>query len=98
MLFRTKRSAAPEHALTPRHHEGLALLDAAAGTDPQWPEPAYDRLPEGTVPQIGAANLTPEVVRAALLRSGCLLVRGMVPQQDVDQLGGGLAHARRDRA
>src|SRR3954447_6669498 len=98
MLFRTKRSATPEHALTPRHHDGLALLDAAAGSAPDWPQPTYDRLPDGTVPEVGAADLTPEVVRAALLRSGCLLVRGLVPQPDVDQLVAGIDDVMRDRA
>jgi hypothetical protein len=64
--------------LTLRHREGIRLLDADAG-EPAHPVPAFDRLPESdTLPEIAAADLTPELLRAGILRDGCLLVRGLI--------------------
>ena len=61
-----------------RHREGIRLLDAGAG-EPAHPVPADDRLPESdTLPEIAAADVTPELLRAGILRDGCLLVRGLV--------------------
>ena len=61
-----------------RHREGIRLLDAEAG-EPAHPAPADDRLPESdTLPEIAAADVTPELLRAGILRDGCLLVRGLV--------------------
>jgi hypothetical protein len=62
-----------------RHAAGIRLMDAAeAGA--AYPEPAFDRLPDrnGDFAGIQPADLSPEVIRAGILRDGCLLVRGLV--------------------
>ena len=45
-----------------------------------YPEPAFDRLPDrnGDLAGIEPAQLSPEVLRAGILRDGCLLIRGAV--------------------
>jgi phytanoyl-CoA dioxygenase PhyH len=65
-----------------RHLAGLRLL-SGNGTLPAFPEPDAARLPvvDG-LPEIAAADVTPELLRAGILRDGCLLVRGLVPRDD----------------
>ncbi len=66
-----------------RHLAGLRLLDAAAGTAPAHPEPDRAALPEaGELPEIARADVTPGLLRAGILRDGCLLVRGLVDRDD----------------
>jgi hypothetical protein len=65
-----------------RHEAGIRLLDAAGG-EPRYPAPDFDRLPEADgLPEIAAADVTPELLRAGILRDGCLLVRGLVDRED----------------
>ena len=53
-----------------------------APADPAFPAPAFDRLPEADgLPEIAPADLDPELLRAGILRDGCLLVRGLVPRE-----------------
>jgi hypothetical protein len=67
-----------------RHIAGVRLIDGAP-TEVNFAEPDYDRLggPSGNghgtgpLPEITAAELTPGLVRAGILRDGCLLVRGL---------------------
>ncbi len=76
---------AQRRVLQLRHRAGLALVDrGAAAAAP--PEPAFPDLPAGAVPEVEAGALSPELVRAAFLRSGCLLVRGLVGPADVARL------------
>ncbi len=64
-----------------RHIAGIRLMDGAPA-DPAFPEPAFDRLPEADgLPEIAPAELDPELLRAGILRDGCLLVRGLVPRE-----------------
>ena len=62
-----------------RHHAGLRLLDAG-GTQPAAPEPDAAALPSNAtgLPEIRREDLTPELLRAGILRDGCVLVRGLV--------------------
>ena len=61
-----------------RHLAGVRTL-VESGDSPQHPEPALDALPEADVlPEIRAEDVTPELLRAGILRDGCLLVRGLV--------------------
>jgi hypothetical protein len=62
-----------------RHAAGVRLMDAAPSAA-GYPEPAFDRLPDrdGDLAGIDPAALSPEVIRAGILRDGCLLVRGLV--------------------
>src|SRR5947209_6664768 len=61
-----------------RHLMGIRLLDAAP-SDPIHPDPDYALLANGTVlAEVSPGQLTPELLRAAILRHGCLPVRGLV--------------------
>ena len=73
--------ATERRLLTLRHFAGIRLLDGAPPA-PEHPAPAFDRLPEADgLPDIAREDLTPELLRAGILRDGCLLVRGLVPRE-----------------
>jgi hypothetical protein len=63
-----------------RHAAGVDLLDAG-DTGPRFAEPDAARLPGERLPEIAAADLTPGLLRAGILRDGCLLVRGLVDRE-----------------
>jgi hypothetical protein len=50
--------------------------EPAAGAHP---EPDYEALPDGRLVEVEPVSLTPNVLRAGILRGGCVLVRGLVP-------------------
>ena len=61
-----------------RHRAGIERLEAN-GHEPSHPEPDYERLPAADgLPELTPDQLTPELVRAGILRDGCVLVRGLV--------------------
>jgi hypothetical protein len=61
-----------------RHIAGIRALEAS-GSQPEFPQPDFARLPEdGQLPEFGPDDLTPELLRAAILRDGFILVRGLV--------------------
>ena len=62
-----------------RHAVGIRQLDEAQ-EGAAYPEPAFDRLPDrnGDLAGIERDELSPEVLRAGILRDGCLLIRGAV--------------------
>lgn len=61
-----------------RHEAGLRLVERGPQR-PEHPEPDFAALPESTtLPEIRRAGLTPELLRAGILRDGCLMVRGLV--------------------
>jgi hypothetical protein len=63
-----------------RNQAGLRRLHAArdgAG----FPDPAGVQLREGPLPEFSPQELTPELIRAAFLRDGCLFVRGLIPRE-----------------
>jgi hypothetical protein len=65
-----------------RHLVGR-LLVGRDSSSPEYPEPAVDALPQGSnLIEVGQGDLTPGLVRAAILGHGCLLVRGLI---DADQ-------------
>jgi hypothetical protein len=89
-LERTNREGpdpeAERRILRLRHEAGAQMVsdppDPASGA-----EPAFDLLPEGSgVPEVAAEDLTPELVRAGILRSGCLLVRGYISREEAEHL------------
>ncbi|MDP9294701.1 MAG: hypothetical protein M3O90_09830 [Actinomycetota bacterium] len=68
-----------------RHDAGIRLLDA--DVDPEHPAPDFEGLPEAEgLPEVAAADVTPELLRAGILRDGCLLVRGLVDRHDALRL------------
>jgi hypothetical protein len=85
---REQRDADTEARLVElRHAAGIQLLDGSAG-GAAYPEPAFDQLPDrnGELAGITPEELTPEIVRAGILRDGCLLVRGVLSQDDAGRL------------
>ena len=61
-----------------RHLAGLRLLEQAdSGAD--FAAPDAGALPEGDrLPEFSRADLTPGLLRAGILRDGCVLVRGLI--------------------
>jgi hypothetical protein len=76
---RARRDRATERRLLRlRHAAGVRLLEEAGGA-PEYPVPDFERLPAGDgLPELAPADVTPELLRAGILRDGCLLVRGLV--------------------
>jgi hypothetical protein len=70
-----------------RHVAGVRLL-GSGGAGARQPEPAFDRLPDGNggLPGITPEQLAPDVIRAGILRDGCVLVRGVLSGDDAEHL------------
>jgi hypothetical protein len=63
-----------------RNLAGIRLV-AAPSERPAHPQPDFTALPEaGQLPEVTPAQLTPQLLRAGILRHGCVLVRGLVPR------------------
>ena len=62
-----------------RHLAGIRERDRAGG-ESEYPTPDAGALPtfEANLPGVAADELTPELLRAGILRDGCLLVRGLI--------------------
>jgi hypothetical protein len=67
------------------HLAGMRRVDEAGG-EPAFVAPDADRLPADQLPEIAAADLTPGLIRAGVLRDGCLLVRGLVPREQAERM------------
>jgi hypothetical protein len=63
-----------------RNQAGLRRLHAARDRV-SFADPAGVELPEGPLPEFSPRELTPELIRAAFLRDGCLFVRGLIPRE-----------------
>jgi hypothetical protein len=82
-----------------RHEAGIQLLDAEPGA-PDFPDPVAAELAEGEpLPEIPRERVTPELLRAGILRDGCLLVRGLVDREAAVRFAQGInrAFAERER-
>jgi hypothetical protein len=64
-----------------RHQLGIRRVGAP--TDARHPEPDVAALPTvaAGLPEIRAGDVTPELLRAGILRDGCLLVRGLIDRR-----------------
>lgn len=70
-----------------RHIAGIRALKSN-GQTPEFATPDYARLPaEGELPEFPATEMTPELVRAAILREGFILVRGLVDRDEALDFG-----------
>ena len=89
VLERARSEGRPEdlrRLLALRHARGVRALEARR--KPVRPPVAADPPPAvpGRLPEVAAADLTPELVRAGILRDGCVLVRGLVPATEARAL------------
>ncbi|HEY1591052.1 MAG TPA: phytanoyl-CoA dioxygenase family protein [Solirubrobacteraceae bacterium] len=79
---------------------GIRLLESRAD-DGGFPEPDYAALPSNgsLLPEIEPGALTPELLRAAILRNGCVLVRGLLDRAEAEELAGKIdrSFAERER-
>jgi hypothetical protein len=83
--------------LVMRHRGGIRLLDEAP-SQPRFVEPEVDRLPpEEPLPDLEAGAISAGVIRAAILRDGAALVRGLIPPETATTLAEELDHAYRER-
>ena len=77
-----------------RHKAGIALLNGSPNGSTRQPEPAFDLLRDHSpLPTVGPDELSAELLRAAMLTSGCLLVRGLVRDDEVARLVEGIDRA-----
>jgi hypothetical protein len=85
-----------------RHRAGAAMTAEARGSAPRpFPEPALDRLPERTgrdLPEFSPADLDAELLRAAILRDGCMLIRGLVDRERAEELARGIDRSFAERS
>jgi hypothetical protein len=81
-----------------RHLAGIRLMDEAPAA-PRFPDAEGVAVPTGDpLPEFRSQDLTPELLRAAILRDGCALVRGLIPRQLALELADGIdtAYAGRE--
>ena len=76
-----------------RHRAGLELTGRPAA-DLEYPTPDFDQLPDGSgLAEVAPDELTPGLLRAAILRRGCLLIRGLVDPGQATRLVDGIDRA-----
>jgi hypothetical protein len=84
-----------------RHQAGAKLVGSGLAT-PDYPSPSSDlpTVDKGKLPDLRPNDLTPELLRAAILRDGCAVVRGLVARDRATSLAAKLQEVfeRRDRA
>jgi hypothetical protein len=96
---RARRDRATDRRLLRlRHLAGVRALDEAGGAG-DYPDPHTGALPAGDgLPEFAPADLTPELLRAAILRDGCLLVRGLVDRDAALAFAAAIDRAFAERA
>jgi hypothetical protein len=83
--------------LAQRHDAGIRLVDAAPERADR-PQPDFDTLRDaGGVPEVGRSGLTGSALRAAILRGGCLLVRGLVDRATAERFATRIERSFRER-
>lgn len=83
---RQERDAERERRLIQLRLDALELVDSSDEPS-EWPPTVPDLFPEGGwPPEVPAAELTVEKLKSGIFRHGCLLVRGLLDHERVDQL------------
>jgi hypothetical protein len=97
---RLERSADRERAiLHARHLAGIRLIDDPPAA-PEFAAASAASLPSGaSLPEFEPGQLTGGLLRAAVLRDGCVLVRGLIDRERALALADGIdaAYERRER-
>jgi hypothetical protein len=95
---RERASEGQRRLLRERHLAGIAILDGAAGV-PQFADPDTSGLPSGDpLPEIRGDQLTPGLLRAGILRDGCVLVRGLIPRAEAERFAAEIDRAYAERS
>jgi hypothetical protein len=80
-----------------RHLAGIRLVDEGP-SGAEFVGPASDYLPAGDpLPEIPAAELDASLIRAGILRDGCLLVRGLIPRERAEEMAQRIDRAFKQR-
>jgi hypothetical protein len=80
------RDAAMESQLLLLRHRSFEQLDRTQGREP-WPPDVADPFPgQHGIPEVPWTDLDPDVMSGAIVHHGCLLVRGMVTEEQADHL------------
>jgi Phytanoyl-CoA dioxygenase (PhyH) len=80
-----------------RHLAGIRLVEDAPD-GPEFAAPDSARLPPADrLPEVAAAELTPGLIRAGVLRDGCLLVRGLVARDQAHAMAEQIERAFAER-
>jgi hypothetical protein len=79
-------------ALRARHRRGAELI-TQPDPAPLYCEPQFDLLTGGHPAEVTADRLTPGLLRAAILRDGCLLVRRLLDPGKAEALAGEIERA-----
>jgi hypothetical protein len=80
-----------------RHEAGIRLIDRAPER-PSFATPQPEQLPQGgPLPEFRPEELTPGLLRAAILRDGCALVRGLVEREEALSLAQAIDRAYTER-
>jgi hypothetical protein len=83
---------AARRALHLRHQLGLLEVEKPA-TDIGYVEPEDARIGPDRLPEVAARDLTAPLLRGAILDRGCLLVRGLVREQEAVHIRGRIDRA-----
>lgn len=91
---RAERDPERERRILRLRHQAGARLVAAAGSPPSFPEPLERSSANGSgLAEATAAELSPELLRGAMLSSGCLVIRGLVERRQAAGMVEEMEHA-----
>jgi hypothetical protein len=82
-----------------RHRAGAGLADPGA-KPPPLPEPDFDALPESNgagLPVVRPDQLSSGLLRAGILRQGCLLIRGVIEPDEATEMASEIERAFQSR-
>src|SRR3954453_15029949 len=86
---RDQRDPERERRILRLRHQAGARLVAGAGPQPPHPDPVAPPNGNGArLAQVAPQQLTPEVLRGAMLSSGCLVIRGLGPRDEAKRMVG----------
>lgn len=81
-----------------RHQAGLRLIEEPDAHPPGFASPAFEQLHDDSeLPEVGPREVSPELARAAMLSSGCLLIRGLVDKDQARHLAEAIDRANEAR-
>jgi hypothetical protein len=84
---RESRSVENERRILQLRHRAAIEMFREPSAPGDRPEPDYSALDsEASIPEVEPGELTAEILRAAILSKGCLLVRGLVPREEALRL------------